>query len=1091
MHATIQGMASQPTPPAFEDAKAWAKTIVNADTWQSRRWRTSPQVKRGHAFQWAVACQRIIKWILADWDNPAAHTMFTILPILLLRKNSKRGGKRGAANYGARFTKFQKGNWEQLLNEALADAKHDSAWSANLEPGSARSHRQNEAVILDHAENLAKAGKYAQAIRTLEGFGVAANTAETVDKLRALHGEDKGRIPPQAFEHAREIAPSINFTALELREAINTSARRSSEDAGGWKVEHLSILTGVPEILNDLTTYFTKILRGDMTPEIRRLYSGARLVALNKDALGHAIRPIGVPLVFRRVAGRMLARRHRDSWGEHLRGNGGYVTQFAIGRPAGAQQCGIAVQELLAAEPTFEAHAIDLKNAFNEIARCVMTRGILACDKDGGREALPFFLSMHDHKTELFYHRHDGTAEIIPGQTGCTQGDSLGMQLFCLGLHTILCDAQLQGEHVRIFAIADDVTLVGPREESLKVIEKLRELCAAGNLTMKKIDRLIGRDSEEIPGPAVDPLSHFTAEHEIAYTCKPWDTGAVVGTTELIPDGMKIVGLPVGNARFVNAHVNTKADEHAERLKHIKTLGRKNPHLAAITMHYCCVTRLNYLLQCVPYSVAPMPYDRAYKDILETWQTLADVTHDELNLPFVRERVALPFAYGGQNITDFSVTGDAATIACWANIANDLATHIPGLEGLDASKTRAEDLGQTLKRAPRWGGILTAHERLQKYTTLPPLRTFTAGGVPAKKLHTQVTNAIHTKSINDMLTALAAPSGQLLSKLKDAPGTSGCADPAGVVAAEIRSLGGEGALEWHLQTPFKPSLTVDAKTYSVLVRLELSLLTGRTSTRGPATHARLCDTSTTSGGSRTILHNTVRDAIHGFANESGCVSCLEPVSILATATRPGQKKRPDIAISDFDMADTLHPDRRGGIVVDVVTAHPVTATGKPRGGHTVHGQNAARTDGYTANFAHDAKLVAYNHEITQGRHEVVPFAVETYGRLHPAALNLLDRMSRCAARRHKTRDPADFAAHNAGHIRHRWVRELSTVRARALGYWLRGHTRHHAHDVEAARLVDSTNLLARDLMSAQPGTHQTNPDPRGIAGTTANDAADE
>jgi hypothetical protein len=37
----------------------------------------------------------------------------------------------------------------------------------------------------------------------------------------------------------------------------------------------------------------------------------------------------------------------------------------------------------------------------------------------------------------------------------------------------------------------------------------------------------------------------------------------------------------------------------------------------------------------------------------------------------------------------------------------------------------------------------------------------------------------------------------------------------------------------------------------------------------------------------------------------------------------------------------------------------------------------------------------------------------------------------------------------------------------------------------------TTNLLARDLMSAQPGTHQTNPDPRGIAKTTANDAADE
>jgi hypothetical protein len=54
----------------------------------------------------------------------------------------------------------------------------------------------------------------------------------------------------------------------------------------------------------------------------------------------------------------------------------------------------------------------------------------MACDRDGGREALPFFLSMHGNQTELFYHRCDGTAEIISGCTGCTQGDSLGMQLF-------------------------------------------------------------------------------------------------------------------------------------------------------------------------------------------------------------------------------------------------------------------------------------------------------------------------------------------------------------------------------------------------------------------------------------------------------------------------------------------------------------------------------------------------------------------------------------------------------------------------------------------------------------------------------------
>jgi hypothetical protein len=238
--------------------------------------------------------------------------MIIILPVLLLRKNSKRGGKRGAANYSARFRKFAKADWGQLFDEAITDAKHDSQWSANPKPGSTGPYRQDDAAILAHAVNLAKAGKYVQAIRTLEGFCVAANTTATVNKLRALHDDDKGTIPNQTFEHASEIAPQVTFTALELREAINTSARRSSEDAGGWKIEHISILTGVSEILEDLSTYFTKILRGDLTPEISKLYSGAHLIFLNKDALGHAIRPIGVPLVFRRVAGRMLARRHRD-----------------------------------------------------------------------------------------------------------------------------------------------------------------------------------------------------------------------------------------------------------------------------------------------------------------------------------------------------------------------------------------------------------------------------------------------------------------------------------------------------------------------------------------------------------------------------------------------------------------------------------------------------------------------------------------------------------------------------------------------------------------------------------------------------------
>lgn len=80
--------------------------------------------------------------------------------------------------------------------------------------------------------------------------------------------------------------------------------------------------------------------------------------------------------------------------------------------------------------------------------------------------------------------------------------------------------------------------------------------------------------------------------------------------------------------------------------------------------------------------------------------------------------------------------------------------------------------------------------------------------MPAKKLHTKIVDAIHTKSTNDMLTAFAEPSDELLGRLADTPGIGSCEDPVGVMATEIRSLIGEGALELLLQTPFKPSLAV-------------------------------------------------------------------------------------------------------------------------------------------------------------------------------------------------------------------------------------------------------------------------------------------
>ena len=97
----------------------------------------------------------------------------------------------------------------------------------------------------------------------------------------------------------------------------------------------------------------------------------------------------------------------------------------------------------------------------------------------------------------------------------------------------------------------------------------------------------------------------------------------------------------------------------------------------------------------------------------------------------------------------------------------------------------------------------------------------------------------------------------------------------------------------------------------------------------------------------------MRNTVHEFVKESRCVSFLEPTAILVpTPPQARQKVRPDIAISDYEMADTLQPGHRGGIVVDVVTAHPITAVGKARGGVV---ESATSVDGSADNVAHEVK----------------------------------------------------------------------------------------------------------------------------------------
>lgn len=249
---------------------------------------------------------------------------------------------------------------------------------------------------------------------------------------------------------------------------------------------------GDPATLTSLTTYFRRACRGELPTIAAATFSSARMVALNKSRPG--VRPIGVPLVLRRMAGRLFAVRFRDHWAARLTGCGGRVVNFAVGRKSGAQAKAVACQELLAANPHWGATLMDVRAAFQYLARAAIAEGIAGCPENGGREVLAFFLLLHRRNAELTC-LAEGEPHII-----LHAGLLLGHAVLLLGLHGMLCKAHAAaGPDCTILAIADDVTIIGPHEQRHAIAAELMSLYAANKLEVRVINDLSGAEEEDFP----------------------------------------------------------------------------------------------------------------------------------------------------------------------------------------------------------------------------------------------------------------------------------------------------------------------------------------------------------------------------------------------------------------------------------------------------------------------------------------------------------------------------------------------------------------------------------------------------------------
>ncbi|OWA52981.1 putative Retrotransposable element SLACS 132 kDa protein [Hypsibius exemplaris] len=264
---------------------------------------------------------------------------------------------------------------------------------------------------------------------------------------------------------ANEIKPG------EVREAVRSFPNGSSGGLDELFPQHMKdLLAGangeIAERLSEQVAALLNImLRGKVPLEVCPLLYGATLTALKKKDGG--IRPIAVGTVWRRILGKIVAKRVMSQMALLMR-----PCQLGCGTRGGVEAAAHATRAFMS--ETGETRVLlklDFANAFNTVRRDAVLRAV--------QLRMPYLYptvwQMYRHLSHLFFGDF-----LLSSESGVQQGDPLGPMLFCLVTRTLSMSLQ---SPLKTFYL-DDGTVGGSVEEVLEDFERVAALGAEVGLEL-------------------------------------------------------------------------------------------------------------------------------------------------------------------------------------------------------------------------------------------------------------------------------------------------------------------------------------------------------------------------------------------------------------------------------------------------------------------------------------------------------------------------------------------------------------------------------------------------------------------------------
>ena len=417
-------------------------------------------------------------------------------------------------------------------------------------------------------------------------------------------------------------------------------------------VEHLCPLLDSVTDQQWLFKLAEQVAQGRITPTVIEAIRMGRMTALRKANGG--VRGIVVGDVVRRLVARTMAQQLGPQVESAMA-----PFQYALSTRGGSECVAYVIQGLSELNPDSTVMSIDGISAYDQISRAAMLDGLYThC----GGETIPFVRMFHGSPSTYVWEDAEGVEHFILQGEGGEQADPLMPLLYSLGQHGALEATQEElADGENLVAYFDDIWVVSPVPETVShVYGSLQR-----NLFSHARIRVHGGKTQVWNRSGIRPEGCDALER-IAQAADPrarvWRGS---GETDLPPSqqGIVVLGTPLGDPAFIQAHLDKKADEQRTLLERIPMV--TDLQSAWLILLHCASARANCLLRVVePQSVAA--YSRAHDEGVWTCMcALLNInpTQDE----DIRSCANLPLVLGGVGLRSATRTSVSAYWASWAD----------------------------------------------------------------------------------------------------------------------------------------------------------------------------------------------------------------------------------------------------------------------------------------------------------------------------------------------------------------------------------------------------------------------------------------